>query len=235
MSIEKRRAVDRGHSEMRWLDTYHSFSFGDYYDPDHVQFGPLRVLNEDFIAAGQGFGTHGHRDMEIVTYVMSGTLAHQDSAGGKGSIKAGDVQRMTAGRGIQHSEFNGSDREPVHLLQVWFLPERPGLTPGYQQEATGHLAANRFAPVVNPNGTDGGLKIHQDVIFYAADIEKGRTANVSIGDRRIGYLHNTMIAPIEVNGARLEPGDGLRIRGPEELAVSALDAARVVVFDMPDR
>lgn len=234
LTIERRRGSDRGHFDFGWLETFHSFSFGDYFDPDHVQFGPLRVLNEDFVKPGQGFGTHPHRDMEIVTLVLSGALAHKDSAGGEGTIRSGDVQRMSAGTGIQHSEFNASDREPVHLLQVWFMPERPGLTPGYQQEELGGRITDRFAPVVTPAGTDGALKIHQDVTVRVANLQKGRTANASIADRRVGYLHNPMIAAIEVNGIRLEPGDGLMIRGPEPLSVSALEDARVVLFDMAD-
>ena len=234
MSIERRRGVDRGNFDFGWLRTFHSFSFGDYYDPDHVQFGPLRVLNEDFVKPGQGFGTHPHRDMEIVTYVLSGALAHKDSTGGEGTIRAGEVQRMSAGKGILHSEFNASDREPVHLLQIWFMPERAGLKPGYQQESTGPRSVNKFARVVSPSGRDGALKIHQDVSVSVADLEKGRTANTTIPDRRLGYLHNSMVGAIEVNGIRLEPGDGLRIRGPETLAVSALDPARVIVFEMAD-
>ena len=235
MTIERRPGEARGHFDFGWLKTFHSFSFGDYYDPEHVQHGPLRVLNEDVVEPGQGFGAHPHRDMEIVTYVLSGALAHKDSTGGEGVIRAGEVQRMSAGRGITHSEFNASDREPVHLLQVWFLPERSGLPAGYEQKETKLESANRFAPVVTPEGGDHALKIHQDVRFHVLSLDKGRTAQASLAAGRLGYLHNAMVGAIEVNGRRLAPGDGLRLRGPETLTVSGLDdAARVVFFDMAD-
>jgi redox-sensitive bicupin YhaK (pirin superfamily) len=234
MSIEIRRGEDRGHFDFGWLKTYHSFSFGDYHDPNNVQFGPLRVLNEDFIKAGQGFGAHSHRDMEIVTYVLGGAVAHKDSTGGTGTIKAGEVQRMSAGTGVQHSEFNASDREPVHLLQVWFMPERPSIKPGYQQEEAPGDGTNKFVDVATPTGGDGALKIHQDVVFKILNLEKGRSAVASIRQGRLGYLHNSMVGTIELNGTRLAPGDGAKIRGPEQLTVSALETARVVLFDMAD-
>ena len=234
MGIEIRRSEDRGHFEYGWLTTYHSFSFADYFDPDQVQFGPLRVLNEDFIKGGQGFGEHSHRDMEIVTYVLNGALAHKDSTGGDGTIRAGEVQRMTAGSGVRHSEFNASDREPVHLLQVWFMPERPSLKPGYQQEQAPGRGTNVFSDAATPSGDGGALKIHQDVIFKVLDLERGRSAVASIREGRLGYLHNTMTGIIELNGTRLSPGDGAKIRGPEQLTVSALEPARVVLFDMAD-
>ena len=234
MSIEIRRGEDRGHFDFGWLRTYHSFSFGDYFDPDHVQFGPLRVLNEDFIKGGQGFGAHPHRDMEIVTYVLSGAVAHKDNSGGEGTIRAGDVQRMSAGTGVVHSEFNASDREPAHLLQVWFMPERPSIKPGYEQQSGGERIPNKFIDVVTPTPENGALKIHQNVVFKLLDLERGRTAVAAIGERRLGYLHNTMIGAIELNGTRLAPGDGAKIRGPESITVSALEPARVVLFDMAD-
>jgi quercetin 2,3-dioxygenase len=233
MGIEIRRGDDRGHFDFGWLKTYHSFSFADYFDPDHIQFGPLRVLNEDFIKPGQGFGTHPHRDMEIVTYVLDGAIAHKDTTGGEGVIRAGEVQRMSAGSGVQHSEFNASDREPVHLLQVWFMPERPSIKPGYQQESAPD-GGNKFTDVVTPTGAPGTLKIHQDVVFKVLEIDRGHSAVASIGDRRLGYLHNAMVGAIELNGTRLAPGDGAKIRGPEQITVSALEPARVVLFDMAD-
>lgn len=234
MTIDIRRGEDRGHFNFGWLETWHSFSFGDYFDPDHVQFGPLRVLNEDFVKPGQGFPTHPHRDMEIVTYVLDGAVAHKDSTGGEGVIRAGEVQRMSAGTGVLHSEYNASDREPLHLLQVWFLPERPAIKPGYQQMPTAGRGPDSFVDVVTPKGEDGALKIHQDVVFKLLDLQQGRTATASIRDGRIGYLHNSMVGTIELNGTKLEPGDGARIRGPEQIVVSALAPARVVLFDMAD-
>ena len=234
MSIEIRRGEDRGHFDFGWLKTYHSFSFGDYFHPDHVQFGPLRVLNEDFVKAGQGFGKHSHRDMEIVTYVLDGAVAHRDSSGGDGTIRAGEVQRMSAGSGVEHSEFNASDSKDLHLLQVWFLPERPSIQPGYQQaEARGH-GTNLFTDAVTPTGDDGALKIHQDVVFKILELDRGKSAVAAVRERRIAYLHNAMVGTIELNGTRLAPGDGAKIRGPENLMVSALEPAKVVLFDMAD-
>jgi redox-sensitive bicupin YhaK (pirin superfamily) len=230
--IEVRRSDDRGHFDFGWLNTYHSFSFADYYDPSNLHFGPLRVLNEDFIKPGQGFGTHGHQDMEIVTYVLSGVLAHKDSTGGNDEIKAGEVQRMTAGSGIRHSEFNGSNKEGVHLLQVWFLPEKTGLPPGYEQKDLVLDSRNRLAPVVAKNPAGHMLRIHQDIIFNVCNLDEGKKVETEIKKGRLGYLHNTMNGTIHVNKLMLKPGDGLKITGPEKILVTAKTNATFVLFDM---
>jgi redox-sensitive bicupin YhaK (pirin superfamily) len=231
-TIERRPSQDRGHSNHGWLDTYHSFSFADYYNPGNTQFGPLRVLNEDFIKAGEGFGTHPHRDMEIVTYVLSGALAHKDSAGGEGVIRAGEVQRMTAGSGIRHSEFNASQTKDVHLLQVWFLPEKENLTPGYEQKELKLDTNNKIVPVVSYKPVNGSLRIHQDVTFYVCNLGQGKTVSADIKKGRLGYMHNTMTGRLQVNDITLEPGDGLKITGPENLDIRALLDSKFVLFDM---
>lgn len=230
--IEIRRSSDRGHFDFDWLNTYHSFSFADYYDPKNVQHGALRVLNEDFIQPGQGFGTHGHKDMEIVTYVLSGALAHKDSTGGEDVIHAGEVQRMTAGAGIRHSEFNASKTEPVHLLQVWFFPNKADIAPGYEQKDITVDAKDKLVPIVTPEKRADSLTIHQDVTFNISNLSAGKSVETSIAKDRLGYLHNAMVGEIVVNGETLAPGDGLKITGPEKLKISANTDARFVVFDL---
>jgi quercetin 2,3-dioxygenase len=167
--IEIRRSAERGHANHGWLDSYHSFSFADYYDPEHMHFGPLRVINEDRIAGAQGFGTHGHRDMEIVTYVLDGALAHRDSMGNGSTIRPGDVQRMSAGTGVMHSEFNASQHEEVHLLQIWVLPQRAGMPPGYEEKRFDAAdKRGRLRIVASPDGRDGSVTIHSDASIYTA-------------------------------------------------------------------
>ena len=169
--IQVRKAAERGHFDHGWLDTYHTFSFGDYYDPAHMGFRSLRVINDDRVQPGQGFGMHGHRDMEIVTYVLDGALQHKDSMGNGSIIRAGELQRMTAGTGVRHSEFNPSDKEWVHLYQIWLLPERKGLKPSYEELAVGEEEKRgRFRLVASPDGADGSLTIHQDARLYLASL-----------------------------------------------------------------
>ena len=187
--IAVRRASERGHGQHGWLDTRHTFSFNDYYDPRHMGFGVLRVINEDRVQPGQGFGTHGHRDMEILSYVLEGGLAHKDSTGGGGVIRPGDVQRMSAGTGVMHSEFNASLTEPVHFLQIWLLPDRRGVTPGYEQknfpaeQRQGHLRL-----IASPDAADGSLTIHQDVRVYTTLLAKGQAVSHALAPGRHGWV-----------------------------------------------
>ena len=229
--IEVRKSEDRGHFNYGWLETYHSLSFGNYYDPENVQFGPLRVLNEDFIKGGTGFDTHPHQNMEIVTYVLSGALEHKDSAGGEGLIKAGELQRMSAGTGIFHSEKNASETEEVHIMQIWFVPEVEGIEAGYEQKEVSK-GSEFFTPVVAKGGGDGKLDIHQDITIYVGDLSEGDSGTIEIAEGRLGYLHNSMIGKINVNETLLEPGDGLKITGPENLEVKADSDAQLILFDM---
>lgn len=226
-----KKSGDRGTANYGWLETYHSFSFGDYYDPNNVQFGPLRVLNEDFIKGGTGFDTHPHENMEIVTYVLSGTLVHKDSTGGEGLIKAGELQRMSAGLGIYHSEKNASETEDVHLMQIWFVPEKEGIEPGYEQKEVSK-GSDFFNSVVTKGGGEDKLDINQDITIYVGDLSSGDSGSIEISEGRLGYLHNSMIGTIQVNEWTLEPGDGLKITGPETLAITAESDSRLILFDM---
>ncbi|MCH8272116.1 MAG: pirin family protein [Candidatus Marinimicrobia bacterium] len=229
--IEMRKSGDRGTANYGWLETYHSFSFGKYYDPDNVQFGPLRVLNEDFIKGGKGFDTHPHQNMEIVTYVLSGTLEHKDSTGGEGLIKAGELQRMSAGSGISHSEKNASETEDVHLMQIWFVPEKEGIEPGYEQKEVSK-GSDFFNSVITKGGGENKMDINQDITVYVGDLSSGDSGSIEISEGRLGYLHNSMIGTIQVNDLKLEPGDGLKITGPETLAITAESDSRLILFDM---
>lgn len=231
--IDVRRSADRGYADHGWLKTYHSFSFADYFDEQHMRFGPLRVLNEDFILGGAGFDTHPHRDMEIVTYVLAGSLAHRDNTGGSGEIRAGEVQRMSAGRGILHSERNASATEPVHLLQVWFLPDRVGLSPEYEQKALDRLPSNTVVPIVSGRNDESPMRIHQDMTFSAGHLTRGGEAEIVVPKGRYGYLHNAMIGRIETSGLDLGPGDGLKMIGPEKLRLKGREESRFVFFDLP--
>ena len=226
-----KKSGDRGTANYGWLETYHSFSFGDYYDPNNVQFGPLRVLNEDFIKGGTGFDTHPHENMEIVTYVLSGTLVHKDSTGGEGLIKAGELQRMSAGLGIYHSEKNASETEDVHLMQIWFVPEKEGIEPGYEQKEVSK-GSDFFNSVVTKGGGEDKLDINQDITIYVGDLSSGDSGSIEISEGRLGYLHNSMIGTIQGNEWTLEPGDGLKITGPETLAITAESDSRLILFDM---
>src|SRR3954469_1698035 len=183
--IDYRRASERGHAQHGWLDSFHSFSFADYYDPAHMGYGPLRVINEDRVAPGMGFGTHGHRDMEIVSYVLSGAIAHKDSLGTGSTIRPGEAQRMTAGTGVRHSEFNPSESEPVHFLQIWIEPEREGLEPGYEQrEFPASERAGKLRLIASRDGAEGSLTIHQDARIFATDLAAGDTVEQPIAAGR---------------------------------------------------
>ncbi len=228
-----RHAAERGHAKLGWLDTWHSFSFADYHDPAHMNFGPLRVINEDRVEPGKGFGTHGHRDMEIITYVLDGQLEHKDSMGNGSIMGYGDVQRMSAGRGVQHSEFNPSKSAPVHLLQIWIQPSVAGVEPGYEQ--------TRFEPadkrgqlrlIASPDGEDGSVTIHQDARVYAGLFDGAETARLELGDGRRAYVHVAHGA-ITVNGTQLGAGDAARIEDEDAIRIAGGNAAEVLVFDLP--
>jgi redox-sensitive bicupin YhaK (pirin superfamily) len=230
--LTKRRAEDRGTANFGWLDSRHSFSFGDYYDPKHMGFGPLRVINEDRVRAGGGFPTHGHRDMEIVTYVVEGALEHKDSTGGGSVIRPGDVQRMSAGTGIRHSEYNASTTEPVHFLQIWIIPEREGLSPGYEQK---HLPAEArrgtLRLVGSRDGRDGSVTIHRDVDLYAAVVAGGETVHHDVRPGRKLWLQ-VVRGSVTVNGTDADAGDGFAIDDAERLDIAAKAKAEVLLFDM---
>lgn len=227
-----RRAADRGVADFGWLDSRHSFSFGQYHDPRHAGFGPLLVINEDRVAPGAGFDTHGHRDMEIVSYVLSGALEHKDSIGTGSVIRPGEVQRMSAGTGIRHSEFNHSSDQPVHFLQIWIAPERQGLTPGYEQlgfEADEKRGVLRL--IGSRDGRDGSLTIHQDITLYDTLVEEGRAVSHTLAPRRRAWIQVTRGA-LAVNGVALGAGDGLAIAEETGVEIEANTEAEALLFDM---
>ena len=230
--INLRKSHDRGHANHGWLDSYHTFSFADYYDPKEMGFGTLRVINEDWVAPKGGFPTHPHRNMEIVTYILEGALAHQDSMGNGSVIRVGDVQRMSAGTGITHSESNASDRESVHLLQIWIEPNETGLTPSYEQT---HFPVadkqGRFRLIASRDGREGSVTLHQDAAVYAAVLNADQALTYTLDSRRRAYLHVAR-GHITLNAYPLEAGDGAKINGPEILTLSALEAAEVLLFDL---
>jgi quercetin 2,3-dioxygenase len=230
--ITIRRSEARGHANHGWLDSYHSFSFADYYDPDHMHFGPLRVINEDRIAGGQGFGTHGHRDMEIVTYVLEGALAHRDSMGNGSTIRHGDVQRMSAGTGVKHSEFNASQDEQAHLLQIWILPQRAGDQPGYEEKRFDAAdKRGRLRIVASPDGRDGSVTIHSDASIYAALIDGAEQAALPLPAGRRAYVHVARGA-LTVNGEALAAGDAAMIVDAETVTLEQGRDAEVLLFDL---
>jgi redox-sensitive bicupin YhaK (pirin superfamily) len=230
--ITLRPADERGQTALSWLDSRHSFSFGDYYDPGHMGFRSLRVINDDQVAPGVGFGMHPHRDMEIITYVVNGALEHRDSLGTGEVLRPGEVQRMTAGTGIRHSEFNPSETEPVHLLQIWLLPERAGLTPGYEQKA--YPAAERrgrWRLVAARDGRDGAVKIHQDADVFASLLEPGETAKHELRPGRHAWVQVARGA-MGLNGLPLGAGDGAAVSNEATVTVAATEPAEVLLFDL---
>ena len=231
--IEIRRGEDRGHADHGWLQSYHSFSFADYHDPRHVQFGPLRVINEDRVVPGAGFGTHGHRDMEIISYVLDGELAHKDSTGTSSTIRPGDVQRMSAGRGVLHSEFNGSHERPVHFLQIWILPDVTGIPPEYEEKRyEADEKRGRLRLIASPHGDDGSLRIHQDARVYAGLFDGAERAALEVAPGRRVYLHVAR-GNIIANGASLAAGDALKLTGVTTLRLTDGVGAEVLAFDLP--
>ncbi len=222
----------RGSADHGWLKARHTFSFAEYYDPERVQFGNLRVINEDRVAPGQGFGTHPHRDMEIVTYVIAGAIEHKDSMGNGTIIPAGDVQRMTAGTGVLHSEFNHSDDEELHLLQIWILPERNGLEPGYeQQQFDRESKLNHLRLVGSRDGREGSMTIHQDVSLYASVLEAGAELAHELEPDRRAFVQ-VVKGDLKVNGRMLAAGDGARIENHDRVEFSAVTEAEFLLFDM---
>jgi redox-sensitive bicupin YhaK (pirin superfamily) len=227
-----RRAAERGHANHGWLDTRYTFSFANYHDPAHMGFRSLRVMNDDRVQAGTGFGMHPHRDMEIVTCVLEGALEHRDSMGHGSVLRAGELQRITAGTGMFHSEFNPSDREPVHLYQIWILPDRKGLTPSYEQRSFDPLEkCGRLRLTASPDGSDGSLRIHQDARIYLADLEKGEQVRHAIAPGRHAWLQ-VLRGGVEVGEQRLFAGDGLAVSEEDSLLVSGLEKAEVMVIDL---
>ncbi|MCE1203680.1 MAG: pirin family protein [Holophagaceae bacterium] len=230
--ITLRPSAARGHADFGWLDTHHTFSFGDYFEPDHTQFRALRVLNEDRVQPGKGFGTHGHRDMEILTWVLSGALEHRDSLGTHGVIRPGEAQVMSAGTGIRHSEFNASPSEPVHFLQIWILPERQGLAPRYDQVAFQEAdLRNQFCLIASPDGAAGSVQLFQDVKVYAARLDTGRGVEVAVPVGRAGFLQ-VAAGSITLHGRALNAGDGARIEGEPPFGVVAGAPAEILFFDL---
>ena len=229
--ISIRRAGERGHFDHGWLNTFHTFSFADYHDPAHMGFRSLRVLNDDRVAPGQGFGEHRHRDMEIVSYVLEGALAHKDSMGNSGVIRPGDVQRMSAGTGVQHSEFNGSRTEPVHFLQIWILPETRGAAPGYEQKTfPPETRRGQLRLIGSPDGRDGSVTIRQDVNAYASVLEDGQNVNHALAAGRHAWLH-VAEGELELNGIRLGEGDGASISDDRTLEIAG-KGAEFLLFDL---
>ncbi|MCC7305860.1 MAG: pirin family protein [Alphaproteobacteria bacterium] len=230
--ITIRKSADRGHIEHSWLDTYHTFSFGRYYDRNHMGFGPLRVINEDRVLGGKGFDTHPHDNMEIVTYVLEGALAHKDSMGNGSTIRPGDVQRMSAGTGVTHSEYNPSETDPVHLLQIWFLPEKENIPPGYAQKGFAPEGKQgRLQLLVSREGRDGSLSINQDIDMYAAVLGGNDTIAHALKPGRLGWLQVAK-GSLDINGQALAAGDGAAIRDEAEITLSGAKEAEIVLFDM---
>jgi len=228
--ITVRKADDRGHFNHGWLDTYHTFSFADYHDPNFMGFRDLRVINEDRVQPGRGFGTHGHRDMEIITYVLEGELAHRDSMGTGSVIRPGEVQRMSAGTGVMHSEMNPSPEKPVHLLQIWILPEREGIKPGYQQKTFPETERQgRLRLVASPDGREGSLEIHQDVDLFASTLRDGKPVTHEFRPNRYGWLQVAR-GSVDVNGKKLNAGDGAAIEGERSIALRG--NGEVLLFDL---
>jgi redox-sensitive bicupin YhaK (pirin superfamily) len=233
--VEIRRHDERGHAQHGWLDSFHSFSFADYHDPEHMGFGPLRVINEDRVQPGRGFGKHGHRDMEIISYVLEGGLAHQDSMGNGSTIRPGDVQRMSAGTGVMHSEFNGSDQEPVHFLQIWIEPNVRGVKPSYEEkrfEAAEKRGKLRL--IASPDGREGSTTIHQDAFLFVALVDGDEAVEHQAAQGRRIYVH-VVRGEATVNGQPLVHGDALKLAGfqPQEVRIEKGRDAEVLVFDLP--
>jgi len=230
---EIRRADERGYADHGWLKSYHSFSFANYYDPQHMGFGPLRVINEDRVAGGAGFGKHPHNDMEIVSYVLSGELEHKDSMGNGSVIRPGDVQRMSAGTGVVHSEYNQSKSEPVHFLQIWITPDERGIPPGYEQKLFPDAdKRGKLCLVASPDGRDGSITIHQNALVFAALVDGDEKIDYALADGRQAYVHVAR-GNATVNGEALTAGDALKIRDESSVNVENGKQAEVLLFDLP--
>lgn len=232
MTITVRRSWDRGQADLGWLSTRHSFSFADYYDPQQMGFRALRVINEDVIRPAAGFDTHGHRDMEIITYVTEGAVEHRDSTGTQGVIRAGEVQHMSAGQGIRHSEFNASSTDLLKLLQIWILPSRQGLAPGYQQRPFGRDAKrNRLCPIATGDGRGGSLVIHQDAALYACCLDAGRGLSAPLAAGRGAWIQ-LVSGSVTVNGEPISEGDGAALEAVASVDVTATSDSEFLLFDL---
>jgi redox-sensitive bicupin YhaK (pirin superfamily) len=232
MALTLRRAEERGQANFGWLDSKHSFSFGHYYDPDHLGFGPLRVINEDRVAPGGGFPTHPHSDMEIISYVVDGALEHKDSLGTGSIIRPGDLQRMSAGTGVHHSEFNASKTEPTHFLQIWIVPEQDGLEPSYEQKTFGdEEKRGKLRLIGSRDGRDGSITIHRDVDLFAALLGSGETVSHELAHGRGAWLQ-VVQGTVTLNGKALQAGDGVSVAAPGPLTISGTSQAETLLFDL---
>jgi redox-sensitive bicupin YhaK (pirin superfamily) len=230
--LQVRKSEDRGHANHGWLDSHHSFSFADYYDPEHMGFGPLRVINEDRVAAGAGFGTHGHRDMEIISYVLEGELAHRDSMGTGSVIRPGDVQRMSAGSGVRHSEFNHSKDSQTHFLQIWIQPNVNGIPPSYEEKNfSAEEKRGRLRLIASPDAADGSVLIHQDAKVYVGLFDGAETASLPLAAGRRAYVHVAR-GEVEANGVALNTGDALKASEVPAIEIRNGRQAEVLVFDL---
>lgn len=230
--IDVIRSEDRGTADLGWLQSRHTFSFADYHNPERVNFGPLRVINEDWIAAGKGFNTHPHENMEIITYMLDGELEHKDSMGNGSILRTGELQRMTAGTGVRHSEFNPSDDTPAHLLQIWLFPEEDGLQPGYEQELFApELKQNRWCLVGSRDGRDGSLTIHQDVNLYASSLQQSQSIEIELLAGRKSFLHIAR-GRVAMDDKDLATGDAVAIDGAAALTLRASEDSEMLLFDM---
>ena len=230
--MEIRKSKDRGLADHGWLRSFHSFSFAGYYDPEHMGFGNLRVINEDRVAAGAGFGAHGHRDMEIISCVLAGELAHKDSMGNVESIPPGDVQRMSAGRGVMHSEFNHKQDQTTHFLQIWIEPNVRGIAPSYEQKTFPESEKRgKLRLVASPDGADGSVKVHADARLFAGLFDGNEDASIALDPKRKNYVH-LVRGELEANGTKLATGDAAMIQGESHLTLSAGRNAEVLVFDL---
>ena len=227
-----RKSEQRGHANHGWLDSYHTFSFADYHDPKEMGFGALRVINEDRVEPGQGFGTHGHRDMEIITYILDGALEHKDNMGNGSVIRRGDAQRMSAGRGVRHSEFNPSPTAAVHLLQIWIEPNVTGIQPSYEEKRFSDAdKKGRLRLIASPDGRDGSVTIHQDAYLYATLLDKGDAVTHKLAPGRKAYVH-VALGALQVSGMPLKAGDGMKISDETSISLAAANGAEVLLFDL---
>lgn len=229
--IRIRKSQDRGHFKADWLDSYHSFSFGEYYDPDHMGFRALRVINQDRVLPGAGFPLHPHRDMEILSFVLEGSLRHKDNMGNEEIIHSGEVQKMTAGTGVMHSEFNPSNTDEVHFLQIWMLPEEKGLTPSYETKKFEPKAPNSLQLLASRDGRDGSVLLHQDISLYTGEVESGGIVEYSLPEGRHAWVQ-VISGDLEFQGQRLDAGDGAAISEESILSFTAAKKATFILFDM---
>jgi quercetin 2,3-dioxygenase len=225
-----RHSKDRGHSQISWLNSFHTFSFAEYYDPKFMGFGSLRVINEDTVQPGMGFGKHGHKDMEIISYVVKGSLAHQDSMGTGSVIKPGEIQRMSAGSGVEHSEFNHSKTDPLHFLQIWIIPEKNGLPPSYEQKSIPEIF-NKFILIGSPKENDKAITIHQDVELYAAYLTEDHILEHQFKGDRKGWVQ-VINGKIDLNGQELNSGDGAAITNEKNIQITCIEDAEILFFDL---